>query len=231
MSVARTLGFTLIEMLVIIAIIAVLAALLFPVLASAKESGKRSSCASAIRQTALATLMYCEDQDGVFPQTKPTSADPAIDDSAGQIEEPDRGPLIPLIEHYAGKASLLCPSDPDPKGSACTDVNPDAPEVTSYIINGYLCFGTSESQIRQPSDSVMYAERHSESPFCDYLFHPWYNASNPDAPENEMDEKEGAIASSRHLSTANYVFADSHSKALKWSQVYGVKDHFTLGGS
>lgn len=60
-------GFTLIELLVVIAIIAVLAAILFPVFAKARESARRSTCSSNLKQLALATLMYAQDYDEQFP--------------------------------------------------------------------------------------------------------------------------------------------------------------------
>jgi prepilin-type N-terminal cleavage/methylation domain-containing protein/prepilin-type processing-associated H-X9-DG protein len=60
-------GFTLIELLVVIAIIAILAAILFPVFAQAKESAKKTSCLSNMKQIALANAMYTNDSDGVFP--------------------------------------------------------------------------------------------------------------------------------------------------------------------
>jgi prepilin-type N-terminal cleavage/methylation domain-containing protein/prepilin-type processing-associated H-X9-DG protein len=61
-------AFTLIELLVVIAIIAILAAILFPVFAQAKSSAKKAVEISNAKQQALATLMYVNDSDGVFPK-------------------------------------------------------------------------------------------------------------------------------------------------------------------
>jgi len=60
-------GFTLIELLVVIAIIAILAAILFPVFARAREQARRASCISNLKQLSLATLMYVQDYDEMFP--------------------------------------------------------------------------------------------------------------------------------------------------------------------
>jgi len=60
-------GFTLIELLVVIAIISILAAMLFPVFARARESAKRASCLSNLRQLAVATLSYGQDYDELLP--------------------------------------------------------------------------------------------------------------------------------------------------------------------
>lgn len=60
-------GFTLIELLVVIAIIAILAAILFPVFARARESARRSTCASNLKQLGVAVAMYSQDYDERFP--------------------------------------------------------------------------------------------------------------------------------------------------------------------
>jgi prepilin-type N-terminal cleavage/methylation domain-containing protein/prepilin-type processing-associated H-X9-DG protein len=64
----RRQGFTLIEMLVVIGIIAVLAAILFPVFSAARKSARRAACVSNLRQLVQAQKMYSDDNDrGLIP--------------------------------------------------------------------------------------------------------------------------------------------------------------------
>jgi len=60
-------AFTLIELLVVIAIISILAAILFPVFARARESARRTSCLSNLKQIGLGMMMYVQDYDERFP--------------------------------------------------------------------------------------------------------------------------------------------------------------------
>lgn len=56
-------AFTLIELLIVIAIIALLAAILFPVFSRARENARRSSCLSNEKQLVLSALQYAQDYD------------------------------------------------------------------------------------------------------------------------------------------------------------------------
>ncbi|HEY3330617.1 MAG TPA: DUF1559 domain-containing protein [Capsulimonadaceae bacterium] len=66
-TLSRPTAFTLIELLVAIAIIAILAAILFPVFATAREKARQTSCASNQKQLGIAFLQYAQDFDEVFP--------------------------------------------------------------------------------------------------------------------------------------------------------------------
>lgn len=60
-------GFTLIEILVVVAIISVLAAILFPVFARARENARRAACLSNMKQLGLGIMQYAQDFDESFP--------------------------------------------------------------------------------------------------------------------------------------------------------------------
>lgn len=67
MKVSRHRGFTLIELLVVISIVALLAAILFPVFGRARENARRSTCQSQLRQIGLGLLQYAGDYDETLP--------------------------------------------------------------------------------------------------------------------------------------------------------------------
>jgi len=60
-------GFTLIELMIVIAIIAILAAILFPVFNNARKKSLETSCISNLRQLTTAIKMYATDSDERFP--------------------------------------------------------------------------------------------------------------------------------------------------------------------
>jgi prepilin-type N-terminal cleavage/methylation domain-containing protein/prepilin-type processing-associated H-X9-DG protein len=60
-------GFTLVELLVVMAVIAILAAMLLPVLSQARVQARSVSCVSNLRQLATASLMYAQDYDEALP--------------------------------------------------------------------------------------------------------------------------------------------------------------------
>lgn len=221
---------TLVEVLVVIAIIAVLAGLVFPALFQAKDASKKAACLSNLRQLGTGSSLYASDYDGRYPQTRRSSAIPDVEDVSGALDEPAYGSVLSLTLNYSGDLSelkvLACPIDPDPFGRACYGVNPDSLPVASYIANAFFVFGLSESEVSSPADSIQFAERRSlatavADEFCDDIYHPWFSSGNILAPEIQMDAENGAVATQRHGGRSNFCFADAHTRNLAWAQTWG----------
>ncbi len=63
----RSSAFTIIELLIVIAIIAVLTGLLLPAMSGAREEARRTVCRANLHQIGVAVLMYAERHNGIAP--------------------------------------------------------------------------------------------------------------------------------------------------------------------
>jgi prepilin-type N-terminal cleavage/methylation domain-containing protein/prepilin-type processing-associated H-X9-DG protein len=102
-------GFTLVELLVVISIIALLLAVLMPALSKAREMGKAIVCKSRLNQIGLATMLYVEDNSGYYPCGKMWNWT-----APGNILPPQR--LAKYISLQKEKKNWVwtCPSDKNP---------------------------------------------------------------------------------------------------------------------
>ncbi|MEO8428837.1 MAG: type II secretion system protein [Verrucomicrobiota bacterium] len=146
-------GFTLIEPLVVIAIIAILASLLLPTLAKAKAQGQRIQCVNNQRQLALTWIMYAGDNNDAMVSNGAKS--PGDNEKNTLWVLGDYHNFLPaftneiylLDPRYAAFASYLktratykCPSD---RTSFLRNPRKPVLQVRSYALNSYL--GTSPS--------------------------------------------------------------------------------------
>lgn len=118
-------AFTLVELLVVIAVIAILAGLLLPALASARERGRRTVCLSNVRQIGLAIQLYAQESDGRIPFgpkappfTNPSNFYPSTGAPTSLLSLQSGAPagLGLLLQQYlaAQPKVLFCPSSDQP---------------------------------------------------------------------------------------------------------------------
>jgi prepilin-type N-terminal cleavage/methylation domain-containing protein/prepilin-type processing-associated H-X9-DG protein len=215
-------AFTLIELLIVIAIIALLAAILFPVFSRARENARRSSCQSNLKQIGLGIAQYAQDYDERLVQRRYVFS------------------TTPSTTYYSWKIALdpyikstqvwICPSNPK-KTVNCSDSNVNGINIkTSYGPNSAYNSDTGTStpgtnlakvavitdptrdsalhlaQIAAPATTIMVVEQTTSTtqPSASY------SDFNPLDPGNHGD-----TLFSGHLGTGNYLFCDGHVKALK----------------
>lgn len=147
-------GVTLIELMVVLAIIGILAALLLPALGRAREAARRKSCMHNLKQMSAVFALYADESDGRYPRVHADQPWGAAT-PAGCTEGIARASLAPKIaglypQYIADLDVLVCPSDPDSSssnpleivealpGQACPCAGSPSRADVSYLYYGYV---------------------------------------------------------------------------------------------
>ena len=208
-------GFTLVELLVVMAVMALLAALLLPVLGRSKESAKSSKCINNLRQFSLSAQMYWDDNHGqTFPYGGVATNNGALywfgwigpGPEETRPFDPRQGALYP----YMGVRVDFCPSfdysSPQFKLKA-------AVPTCDYGYNVALgSLGESPvnmKDIRQPSALALLADAAQVNTFeapasvKNPMFEEWYYINqDPSEPNGQF----------RHDQRAHVIFCDGHTE-------------------
>jgi prepilin-type N-terminal cleavage/methylation domain-containing protein len=230
-------GFTLLELLAVITTIAILAALLLPVLSRAKIKAQQTACFSNLRQLGVAWVMYHSDNNGLLAESYCANNPEAwVQGSMSKADEAGKLDLIragKLFSHSQDVKIYHCPTD---KGVV---INGElTPTVRSYAMNMFMggrdasqvpeqtippnCvpFFAKDSDLGQPSQLWVLIEQDERSiddgSFAtDPLGGVWY-----DLP---------SLSVHRHNYAFSLNFADGHSEVWRYrdSRSFAVKANLT----
>jgi len=217
-------GFTLVELLVVMAILAILAGLMFPSLADARRASLRSACASSLRQLAMANHTYATAYGTFVPAASDIWSSNlhrwhGARSKTKQAFETASGPL----SEYLDERGLIkrCPSfRSDEAGfeAGCGGYGYNAAGVGSqaYLRGTYqgAVLGMAPEMITQPASTVMFADaafaetKKGVTRLIEYSFVEPYLL----LADNRPVEVYPAVPSMhfRHDGRANIVWVDGH---------------------
>ena len=235
-------GFTLVELLVVIGIIALLIAILLPALTKAKENANRTACLSNIRQLGVGFMMYTQDNRGKWPAGATFKRSGAGPQPWGPT--PPYGPLVPDWVHYQQNRSvddsalakylgkkesfrrlLLCPSDEVTQRVPGAGADPaEGPYWPSYSMNIIIheAFYSSSKfnlQIRRPSEKIMLTEEINPNDGS------WAPTSSADLLTLRHGARYDPVTRSRVAAYANGLFFDFHGSTITQEMALNRRYH------
>ncbi|MCB8932938.1 MAG: type II secretion system protein [Chthonomonadaceae bacterium] len=161
-------AFTLVEVMVVFAIMGVLMALLLPVLASARHYSKRATCLGNLRQVGIGTRLYTDDCDDRLP----AALDPWSRYLVGYYPYPPEIPSVVslLVPYTRSRSVFACPVDQGSHLSSDFDVE-----------SFFVLLGSSFQFPNLPSGRLLASiESHASTRYANDYSGFWHVPVSPD---------------------------------------------------
>jgi len=207
-------AFTLVELLVVVAVVALLASLLLPALTASRAEARRVACLSNQRQIGLAILTYAQDYDDVFPIAHYFDAErPAYVawDTITPLGDPNHAEPGLIWRHVGHVAVQQCPSY---FGPSMTTGDP----YTGYNYNTtYIGRGQYERPYRDMSDAPARAAQIRRPAETALVGDGGYAAGANKFMRATLDPAEDLASAGtqayRHRDVTNVLFVDGHAES------------------
>lgn len=217
--VAMRLGFSLVELLVVIGVIALLIALLLPSLSRSRQAALRVACLSNLRQMAIAAQAYANEHKGSYPIAYYRANAGAVTYSYAwdltTITEPGRPTqVIPGLLWGRGGTTQIqqCPAY-DGKANWLADPYTGYNYNTSFIGHGQwesIVAPAKASQIKNAAHTALFGDGQYSGGANKFMRAPWPNPGDAD-----YYGRWGGTQGFRHLGMTNVAFCDGHAESLK----------------
>lgn len=205
-------GFTLVELLVVLAIVAVLAAIGVTAFGRAREQGNITTCQGNLKQLGLAIQQYVSDNDGHFPsdQSFYRVSKVKVNDDPVLVAMGYPGALAPYVTDIN---IYTCPSHPNPQranmtaGFGLVDYAYNWQQLNEFPIVHNTSHGKHESAVLSPATTYLNSDD------------VWHNV---DGSTNEGPEIQSSCGTGEglttHLGGLNTSFVDGHVRWLSNAQ-------------